>query len=195
MGVGPHHLPVHMAPSSGESLLDTLGCFLPCEMDWTWEDSVHFLVRLCYRGWWWRMLYPPIDFLQVLILEIRRALPSASSKQRLEVVKTPHNSFQRETAVMDHRLLRKWGLLPGEQTGTAPVLATRTTRKWAAAPPSLLPPSLLPSLLPVSLPPSLLPPSLPSFFSFLYLSSVNPPSKMYELPVLILHFSNEENKS
>lgn len=33
------------------------------------------------------MLYPCIDFLQVLILEIRRILPSASSKQRAELLK------------------------------------------------------------------------------------------------------------
>lgn len=78
--------------------------------------SAHFLVRLYYQVWWWTMLYPRIDLLQVLILEIRRVFPSASSKQRTGTVKTPHNSFQRKTTVMDCRLPWKWGTVLIEQT-------------------------------------------------------------------------------
>ena len=75
------------------------------------------------------MLYPRIDLLQVLILEIRRVFPSASSKQRTETVKTPHNSFQRKTTVMDCRLPWKWGTTLIEQTESVQTQAILTERE------------------------------------------------------------------
>lgn len=123
----------------------------------TQEVSAHFLVRLYYQVWWWRMLYPCIDFLQVLILELGRVLPSASSKQRTETVKTPHNSFQWKTTVMDYRLFWKGGDMLSKHVGRAPTGATLMRRKTC--------PSFLSSFfLPVSFLPSL-PPSI--FLSFL----------------------------
>ena len=75
------------------------------------------------------MLYPRIDLLQVLILEIRRVFPSASSKQRTGTVKTPHNSFQRKTTVMDCRLPWKWGTTLIEQTESVQTQAILTERE------------------------------------------------------------------
>lgn len=95
------------------------------------------------------MLYPGIDFLQVLILEIRRVLPSASSKQRTETVKTPHNGFQRKTTVMDYRLPWKWGNTLIEQTESVQIQAIlmERERKYTFSP-SLPPSSLLSFLSP-----------------------------------------------
>lgn len=136
------------------------------KMHQTHEVSAHFLVRLYYQVWWWRMLYPPIDFLQVLILEIRRLLPSASSKQRTETVKTPHNGFQRQPTVMDYRLPWQWGSTLLEQMESVPRWATPTKRKM--------------HLLSVSL-------FLPYLVSFSRQTTC-------ELPMIILHFINEGNK-
>ena len=89
------------------------------------------------------MLYPRIDLLQVLILEIRRVFPSASSKQRTGTVKTPHNSFQRKTTVMDCRLPWKWGTMLNEQTESVQTQAILMEREGKYAFFFSLPPSLL----------------------------------------------------
>lgn len=130
------------------------------------EVSVPFLVRLYYQVWWWRMLYPWIDFLQVLILEIRRILLSAPSKQRTETVKTPCNSFQRKTTVMDYRLPWKWGNVLNEQREI--VLIQGTLMKREKCPFSYYFPPFLPSL--PSSSPFL---SFPSFLPLPNLSHLN----------------------
>lgn len=127
------------------------------------------------------MLYPSIDLLQVLILEIRRVFPSASSKQRTGTVKTPHNSFQRKTTVMDCRLPWKWGTMLTEQTESVQTQATlmERERKYAFF---------------FSLPPSLLFFSLSfSFFPLPHHITFNPYNDLWI--VNILHFTNKANFS
>lgn len=143
--------------------------------------SAHFLVRLYYQVWWWTMLYPRIDLLQVLILEIRRVFPSASSKQRTGTVKTPHNSFQRKTTVMDCRLPWKWGTVLIEQTESVQTQAILMERERKYTVFFSLPPSLLFFL------------SLLFFFSFAHHITFNPYNDLWIAN--ILHFTNKENFS
>lgn len=118
------------------------------------------------------MLYPCIDFLQVLILEIRRILPSASSKQRAELLKTLHNNFQRKTTVMDYRLPWMGGRSRVKKQCGSTIRSFLFVSQVLSSFiffPSLLSP-LPPS--PIFFPPFPFPNSFP--FSFFFLSSLPP---------------------
>lgn len=103
-----HHILFHALINEQNRCRMHSGCFHSGRTDQSWAVPAHFLARLYYQARWWRMLYPSIDFPQVLILEIRRVLPSASSQRRTEPVKTPHNSFQKTPALMDYTLCWEW---------------------------------------------------------------------------------------
>lgn len=141
--------------------------------------SVHFLVRCYYRVWWWKMLYPCVDFPQVLILEIRRILPSASSKQRTELLKL---------FITASKGRQQWWIIDclGREDGAEWISSVEYCPFFFVCFSSFPLFYLLPSIpFPSSSLSYLLPsPPLPQFFHFLFLFPFFPPSFLFLPPFL-----------